>query len=98
MKTKFITVMTAMVLSACAWYETDKTPLSPHGQLNACLRDEVNEMRENGRIATLGKVASAQKAARFCLGKLEMTDAFSQNMAYRNAEFLFSGSDGISLK
>jgi len=86
------------ILGGCSLIETDKTPLSPHGQLNACLRDEINMMRDDGRLETLGNAAAAHKAARYCLDELNMTDAFSQNMAYRNADYLLSGSDGISLK
>lgn len=95
MMMKFLGYAMVLLLGACA---VNKTPLSPHGQLNVCLRDEVNNMKNDGRLETLGKAAVAQKAARHCLDELNMKDAFSQNMAYRNADFLLSGSDGISLK
>lgn len=98
MKTHYIIAMTVAVLNGCALGKADKTPLSPHGQLNVCLRDEINDMKNDGRLASLGKAAAAHKAARHCLDDLNMTDAFSQNMAYRNADYLLSGSDGISLK
>ena len=45
-----------------------------------------------------GNTAAAQKAARYCLAKLEMTDAFSQNMAFRNAQSLLTKSEGTSLR
>ena len=98
MKTQYVIAVTAIVLNGCAFFEADKTPLSPHGQLNVCLRDDINDMKVDGRLESFGKAAVAQKAARYCLDKLKMTDAFSQDMAYRNADFLLSGSDGISLK
>lgn len=68
--------MAAIAISGCALFKENKTPLSPHGQLNACLRDEINQMTEDGRVVSLGNTAAAQKAARYCLAKLEMTDAF----------------------
>lgn len=90
--------MTAIAISGCALFKENKTPLSPHGQLNACLRDEINQMTEDGRVVSLGNTAAAQKAARYCLAKLEMTDAFSQNMAFRNAQSLLTKSEGTSLR
>ena len=44
MKTIILTVMAAIAISGCALFKENKTPLSPHGQLNACLRDEINQM------------------------------------------------------
>ena len=82
--------MAAIAISGCALFKENKTPLSPHGQLNACLRDENKQMTEDGRVDSLGKTSAAQKAARFCLAKLVLTDAFSQNMAFRNAQSLLS--------
>ena len=43
MKTIILTVMAAIAISGCALFKENKTPLSPHGQLNACLRDEINQ-------------------------------------------------------
>ena len=98
MKTIILTVMAAIAISGCALFKENKTPLSPHGQLNACLRDEINQMTEDGRVVSLGNTAAAQKAARYCLAKFEMTDAFSQNMAFRNAQSLLTKSEGTSLR
>ena len=39
MKTIILTVMAAIAISGCALFKENKTPLSPHGQLNACLRE-----------------------------------------------------------
>ena len=53
MKTIILTVMAAIAISGCALFKENKTPLSPHGQLNACLRDEINQMTEDGRVVSL---------------------------------------------
>ena len=98
MKMKSFILALMVLVNGCAWLEADKTPLSPHGMLNACLRDRVNSLKTDENFASWEKTAVIHKTASYCLDKLKMTDAFSQNMAYRNADYLLSGSDGISLK
>lgn len=92
---KFAGLAVFLLLGACA---VDKTPLTPLGELNVCLRDTALEAKENGDAERFGNTAAAQKTARFCLAKLEMTDAFSQNMAFRNAQSLLTKSEGTSLR
>ncbi len=98
MKMKFFILAAIMFVNGCAWVKADKTPLSPHGELNVCLRDRMNSLKKDENFASWDKTAVIHKTASYCLDKLKMTDAFSQNMAYRNADYLLSESDGISLK
>lgn len=92
---KFAVLAVVLLLEACA---VNKTPLTPQGQLNACLRDEINTRMADGTGEALGNAALAQKTARFCLKKLHMEDAFSRDMALRNAHALLTRSEGTSLR
>lgn len=92
---KFAGLAVLLLLSACA---TDKTPLTPQGQLNACLRDEINARLADGSAAELGEAALAQKTARYCLKKMKMRDSFMQDMAFRNARALLTSKEGTSLR
>lgn len=94
-KMKFAVLAAVLLLGACA---VNKTPLTPQGQLNACLRDELNSRLAKGGGETLGNAALAQKVAQFCLKKLDMEDAFSRETALRNAHALLTRSEGTSLR
>lgn len=93
---KFAGLAVFLLLGACA---VDKTPLTPLGELNVCLRDTALEAKENGDAERFGNTAAAQKTARFCLEKKKVTDPFLVEVAYRNAAVLFSESTkGTSLR
>lgn len=66
---KFAGLAVFLLLGACA---VDKTPLTPLGELNVCLRDTALEAKENGDAERFGNTAAAQKTARFCLEKRKL--------------------------
>ena len=94
-----ILILACVLMSGCAlWGQGNKTPLTPLGQLNVCLRDEVNSALQDGTVAMYGNEATVRKVAETCLTKLKISDEFLQNTAYRNATALLTQSVGTSLK
>lgn len=98
-KSKSLILACVLMMSGCAlWGQGDKTPLTPLGELNVCLRDEVNSALQDGTVAMYGNEATVRKVAETCLKKLKISDEFLQNTAYRNATALLTQSVGTSLK
>ena len=94
-----VLIFACLLMSGCALFGGgDKTPLTPLGQLNVCLRDEVNSALQDGTVAMYGNEATVRKVAEICLEKLKIRDDFLQNMAYRNATALLTQNVGTSLK
>ncbi len=92
-------ILSCVLMSGCAlWGQGNKTPLTPLGELNVCLRDEVNSALQDGTVAMYGNEAAVRKVAETCLEKLKIRDDFLQNTAYRNATALLTQNVGTSLK
>lgn len=87
-----------LLLGGCAyWQTTDKTPLTPQGELNVCIRDEVRAYKQNGRLQNLGKSAAAQKIAGYCTDKTKLFAMYNQ--AVDNAKNMMEEhSRGTSLR
>ena len=83
---KRVVVGLIVFLSACV---RDKTPLTPLGELNVCLRDQAAIYRNRDEIKTWGKESVIYKTANECLEKLNIHDDFLKQVAYRNASALF---------
>ena len=64
---KFAGLAVFLLLGACA---VDKTPLTPLGELNVCLRDTALEAKENG-CRTFRKHGSGAENSPFLSGKKE---------------------------
>ena len=73
-----------LFLSGCALFNQDKTPLTPQGQMNVCIRDEVRAFRESGKLETWGIQASAQKIADTCTSRYKLSAMYAQ--AVQNAK------------
>ena len=86
------------LLNGCAyWQTTDKTPLTPQGELNVCIRDEVRAYKQNGRLQNLGESAAAQKIAGYCTDKTKLFAMYNQ--AVDNAKNMMKEhSRGTSLR
>ena len=94
-----VLIFACWLMSGCALLGSgDKTPLTPLGELNVCLRDEVNSALQDGTVAMYGNEATVRKVAETCLEKLKIRDDFLQNTAYRNATALLTQNVGTSLK
>lgn len=86
-----------LLLSGCALFNTDKTPLTPQGQMNVCIRDEVRAYKDSGKIQSLGEWGAANKIANDCTSKLGLSHLYTQ--AANNARDMISNtSQGISLR
>lgn len=85
-----------LLLSGCAWFNSDKTPLTPQGQMNVCIRDEVKAYKADGRLARLGDYGTAQKIANDCTDKYNLPHLYSQ--AVNNARDMINNtSEGTTL-
>ena len=48
-----------LLLSGCALFDNNKTPLTPQGQMNVCIRDEVRAFKDSGKLQSWGVQTSA---------------------------------------
>ena len=86
-----------LLLSGCGLFNTDKTPLTPQGQMNVCIRDEVRAFKESGKLETWGVQASAQKIADTCTSRYNLSAMYAQ--AVQNAKSMMSSnSEGTTLR
>lgn len=77
-----------LLLGGCAMFHQDKTPLTPQGQLNVCIRDEVRAFKDDGRLQTWGVEATAEKIADICTSRYNLSAMYSQ--AAINAKSMMS--------
>ena len=86
-----------LLLSGCGLFsETNKTPLTPQGQMNVCIRDEVRAYKDNGKLQVMGEWGAAQKIANDCTNKYNLSYLYTQ--AVNNArDMIHNTSQGISL-
>ena len=86
-----------LLLSGCAMFHTDKTPLTPQGQLNVCIRDEVRTFKADGRLQTWGIEAASEKIADICTSRYNLSGMYSQ--AVVNAkDMIYNSSEGTTLR
>lgn len=87
-----------LLLGGCStWSESSKTPLTPQGQMNVCIRDEVKRYKENGQLNTLGEWAAAQKIADFCTQKYNL-QAMYQQAVVNTRNMMGANQHGTSLR
>ena len=85
-----------LLLSGCALFDNNKTPLTPQGQMNVCIRDEVRAFRESGKLEAWGVQASAQKIADTCTSRYNLSGMYAQ--AVNNAhDIILNNSAGTTL-
>ena len=86
-----------LLLSGCTyWFETNKTPLTPQGQMNVCIRDEVKVYKETGKLQTLGEWGAAQKIANDCTNRYNLSHLYTQ--AVNNArDMIHNNSAGTTI-
>ena len=86
------------LLAGCTYFvSTNKTPLTPQGQLNVCIRDEINSYRNNGITVNADSWAAAQKIAEHCTEKYNLHTLYNQ--AVTNARNMMGANEyGTSLK
>ena len=91
-------VLCVLLLSGCVyWGSSDKTPLTPQGQLNVCIRDEVRAYRDKGIMLSANSWSVAQKIADYCTEKYKLQDMYNQ--AVTNARNMMGANEyGTSLK
>ena len=77
-----------LLLSGCALFDNNKTPLTPQGQMNVCIRDEVRAFKDSGKLQALGIQASAQKIADTCTSRYNLSAMYAQ--AVQNAKSMMS--------
>ncbi|MBQ8464906.1 MAG: hypothetical protein IJ545_02730 [Alphaproteobacteria bacterium] len=87
-----------LLLSGCAgWFDNNKTPLTPQGQMNVCIRDEVRTYKDSGRLQAMGEWGAAQKIANDCTKKYNLDHLYTQ--AVNNARDMMKvSSEGTSLR
>ena len=86
-----------LLLSGCALFDNNKTPLTPQGQMNVCIRDEIRAYKEQGKPVGLNNWSAAQKIAQLCTDKYQLHELYNQ--AVTNARNMMNeGSRGTSLK
>lgn len=77
------------LLCGCSyWGNTDKTPLTPQGQLNVCIRDEVRAYRESGVVVSRDSWSAAQRIAQICTDEYNLPEMYNQ--AVENARNMMS--------
>ena len=86
------------LLCGCSYFgHTDKTPLTPQGQLNVCIRDEVLKYRESGVAVSRDSWSAAQRIAQICTDEYNLPAMYNQ--AVENARNMMSeDSRGTSLR
>ena len=86
-----------LLLNGCALFVTDKTPLTPQGQMNVCIRDQVKAYKDEGKIQSMGEWGAANKIANDCTAMYNLSHLYTQ--AVNNAKDMISNtSHGISLR
>lgn len=87
-----------LLLSGCALFsESNKTPLTPQGQMNVCIRDEVRIYKDTGRLQTMGEWGAAQKIANDCTKKYNLDYLYTQ--AVNNArDMIHNNSAGTTIR
>ena len=81
-------ILCCLLLSGCTMFNSDKTPLTPQGQLNVCIRDEVRVFKDDGRLQTWGVEATSEKIADICTSRYGLPAMYSQAVA--NAKSMMS--------
>jgi len=91
-------VLYILLLSGCSsWFISDKTPLTPQGELNVCIRDEINTYRNRGITLNADSWSIAQKIADYCTNKYNLMPMYNQ--AVTNARNMMGANEyGTSLK
>lgn len=91
-------VLCVLLLAGCAyWGSSNKTPLTPQGQLNVCIRDEINSYRDKGIYFNASSWSVAQKIAGYCTDKYGLYTMYNQ--AVTNARNMMGANEyGTSLK
>ena len=91
-------ILCVLLLTGCAYWEsTNKTPLTPQGQLNVCIRDEINSHRNKGITLNADSWSVAQKIAEYCTEKHKLHTLYNQ--AVTNARNMMGANEyGTSLK
>ena len=78
-------------------FNTNKTPLTPQGEMNVCIRDEVKAFKESGKIQSMGEWGAAQKIANDCTNRYNLSYLYTQ--AVNNArDMIHNDSAGITIK
>ena len=86
-----------LLLSGCALFDGNKTPLTPQGQMNVCIRDEVKAYKDSGKIQLMGEWGAAQKIAHDCTNKYNLSHLYTQ--AVNNArDMIHNSSEGITIR
>ena len=86
-----------LLLSGCALFNTNKTPLTPQGQMNVCIRDEVKAYKDSGKIQSMGEWGAANKIANDCTSRLGLSHLYTQ--AANNArDMIHNDSAGITIR
>lgn len=80
-----------MLVSACGTMSasSNKTPLTPMGELNACVLDQVKEKIQNAS-AFNDVNRTANQVANYCIRKLDMLDSGLYGQAVVNATSILS--------
>ena len=91
-------VLCVFLLVGCAyWSNSNKTPLTPQGQLNVCIRDEINRYRDEGILISVDNWSVAQKIADYCTEKYKLYTMYNQ--AVTNARNMMGANEyGTSLR
>lgn len=86
-----------LFLCGCSlWNSETKTPLTPQGQLNVCIRDRVLAYENAGKTQSMGIKNAARKIAGECTDELKLFEMYNQ--AVINAENMMQfNSPGTSL-
>ena len=77
-----------LLLSGCALFDNNKTPLTPQGQMNVCIRDEVRAFKDSGKLQSWGVQTSAEKIADTCTTRYNLSAMYAQ--AVQNAKSMMS--------
>ena len=86
-----------LLLSGCALFNSNKTPLTPQGQMNVCIRDEVKAYKDSGKIQLMGEWGTAQKIAHDCTNRYNLSHLYTQ--AVNNArDMIYNSSEGITIR
>ena len=90
-------LLLVLLLSGCALFNNNKTPLTPQGQMNVCIRDEVKAYKEQGKSVGLNNWSAAQEIAQLCTDRYRLPELYNQ--AVTNARHMMhEGSRGTSLQ
>jgi len=86
-----------ILLSGCAMFDSNKTPLTPQGMVNACIRDEIITRRNHGVMMNSASWNTAINIAETCTKKHNVPEMYNQ--AVTNARNMMGGNaNGTSLQ